>query len=91
MVAFTSQNAIIVRGEADKVALAAKMIHDLDKPRSEVVVDIMVMEASSSFTRQLTAAIASTGLNLPVAFNPRQSIQVQSTTISTNKPDQQHQ
>ena len=56
VVAFTSQNAIIVRGEADQVALAAKMIHDLDKPRAEVVVDILVMEASSVFTRQLTAA-----------------------------------
>ncbi len=83
VVAFNSQNAIIVRGEADKVALAAKMIHDLDKPRSEVVVDILVMEASSSFTRQLTAAIASTGLNLPIVFTPRQSIQVQSSTTST--------
>ncbi len=83
VVAFTSQNAIIVRGEADKVALAAKMIHDLDKPRSEVVVDILVMEASSSFTRQLSAAIASTGLNLPITFNPRQSIQVQTSTTST--------
>ena len=56
VVAFTSQNAILVRGEADKVALASKMIHDLDKPRSEVVVDIMVMEASSNFSRQITAA-----------------------------------
>jgi general secretion pathway protein D len=80
VVAFTSQNAIIVRGEQDQVALAAKMIHDLDKPRAEVVVDIMVMEASSVFTRQLTTAIASTGLNVPLNFTPRSSIQVQSTT-----------
>ena len=84
VVAFTSQNAIIVRGEADKVALAAKMIHDLDKPRSEVVVDIMVMEASSSFTRQLSTAIASTGLNVPITFNPRTSIQVQSSNSTTS-------
>src|SRR5215471_2234022 len=48
VVAFTSQNAIIIRGEADQVALAAKMIHDLDKPRSEVVVDILVLAASST-------------------------------------------
>jgi general secretion pathway protein D len=84
VVAFTSQNAIIVRGEADKVALAAKMIHDLDKPRSEVVVDIMVMEASTSFTRQLSAAIASTGLNVPFNFNPRTSIQVQNSTSTSS-------
>jgi general secretion pathway protein D len=83
VVAFTSQNAIIVRGESDQVALASKMIHDLDKPRAEVVVDIMVMEASSIFTRQLTTAIASTGLNVPLTFTPRTSLQVQSTTSSS--------
>jgi general secretion pathway protein D len=84
VVAFTSQNAIIVRGEADQVALAAKMIHDLDKPRAEVVVDIMVMEASSVFSRQLTTALASTGLNVPLNFTPRSGLQVQSTTTNTN-------
>ena len=71
VVAYNSQNAIIVRGETDQVALAEKMIRDLDKPRAEVVVDILVLEASSVFSRQLTAAIASTGLNVPVAFTPR--------------------
>jgi general secretion pathway protein D len=76
VVAFTSQNAIIVRGEADQVALAAKMIHDLDKPRAEVVVDILVMEASSVFKRQVTAAIASTGLNIPISFTPRTGLSV---------------
>jgi general secretion pathway protein D len=76
VVAFTSQNAIIVRGEADQVALAAKMIHDLDKPRAEVVVDILVMEASSVFKRQVTAAIASTGLNVPISFTPRTGLSV---------------
>jgi general secretion pathway protein D len=84
VVAFTSQNAIIVRGESDQVALAAKMIHDLDKPRAEVVVDIMVMEASSVFTRQLTTAIASTGLNVPVNFTPRSSLQIQSSSSSNS-------
>ena len=86
VVAFTSQNAIIVRGEADQVALASKMIHDLDKPRAEVVVDIMVMEASSVFTRQLTTAVASTGLNVPLTFTPRTSLQVQTSnsTSTTN-------
>ncbi|SPE37939.1 Type II and III secretion system protein [Candidatus Sulfopaludibacter sp. SbA6] len=83
VVAYNAQRAIIVRGEADQVALAGKMIHDLDKPRAEVVVDILVLEASSTFSRQITAAIASTGLNLPINFTPRSSIQVQSSTSST--------
>ena len=72
---YNSQNAIIAKGSADQVALAEKILHDLDKPKSEVVVDIIVIEASTVYTRQLTAAIASTGLNLPVTFNPRTSIQ----------------
>ncbi len=80
---FLGQNALVVRGEADKVELAEKIIRDLDKPKSEVVVDVMVIEASSVFTRQLTAAIASTGLNVPVNFYPRQSLQVQSNSSTT--------
>ncbi|HYW42379.1 MAG TPA: secretin N-terminal domain-containing protein, partial [Bryobacteraceae bacterium] len=83
VVVYNSQNAIIVRGEADQVALAEKMIKDIDKPKSEVVVDIIVMEASSVFSRQLTSALASTGLNMPINFNPRASIQAQSTSSST--------
>ena len=74
VVAYNSQNAIIVRGEADQVSLAEKMIHDLDKARSEVVVDVLVMEASTIFKRQLTAALASTGLNIPITFTPRSGL-----------------
>jgi general secretion pathway protein D len=84
VVAFTNQPAIIVRGEADQVALAAKMIHDLDKQRAEVVVDILVMEASSIFKRQLTAAIASTGLTLPVNFSPRGGLKVVTDATTTS-------
>ena len=82
---YNSQNAIIAKGSADQVALAEKILHDLDKPKSEVVVDIIVIEASTVYTRQLTAAIASTGLNMPINFNPRQSIQsiVTGTTGAT--------
>jgi len=87
VVAYNSQNAIIVRGEADKVALAAKMIHDLDKPKSEVVVDIMVLEASTSFTRQLTAAVASTGLTVPFTWNPRNPVTTTSSGSSGTGTD----
>jgi general secretion pathway protein D len=89
VVAFTSQNAIIVRGEADQVALAAKMISDLDKPRAEVVVDILVMEASSVFRRELTAALSPTGLNMPINFTPRGGLKVvqDATTTPPNNDD----
>ena len=77
-----SQNAIVAKCTGDKMALAEKIVHDLDKPRSEVVVDIFVIEASSVFTRSLTAALASTGLNVPFNFTPRTSIQVQGGTTT---------
>jgi general secretion pathway protein D len=82
---YNAQNAIIAKGSADQVALAEKILHDLDKPKSEVVVDIIVMEASSVYTRQLTAAIAPTGLNIAATFSPRTSLQVvtNSTTTTT--------
>jgi len=83
VVAYNAQRAIIVRGETDQVALAGKMIHDLDKPRAEVIVDILVMEASSTFSRQITAAIASTGLNQAISFTPRTSIQVQGSSSTS--------
>jgi len=78
-----SQNAIVAKCTADRMALADKIVHDLDKPRSEVVVDIYVIEASSVFTRSLSAALAGTGLNVPFNFTPRTSIQVQGSTTST--------
>jgi general secretion pathway protein D len=83
---FEGQWAIIAKGTADKVALAEKIIHDLDKPRSEVVIDIFVMEASSVYMRSLAAGPFSTGVNLAANFTPRTSIQVQqaATTATTS-------
>jgi general secretion pathway protein D len=81
---YNSQNAIIARGEADRIALAEKIINDLDKPRSEVVVDILVLEATQTFSRQITAALASTGLNVPVNFTPRAGLQVPITNNTNN-------
>ena len=33
--------------------LVEKIIHDLDRPKAEVVVDIIVMETSTDYSRQL--------------------------------------
>jgi general secretion pathway protein D len=83
---YNAQNAIIAKGSADQVALAEKLLHDLDKPKSEVVVDIIVMEASTVYTRQLSTAIISGGLNVPGSFTPRSGLQVvtQPSTTNTN-------
>ena len=72
--AFTygAQNAILVRGTSDQVALAEKLILDLDKPKAEVVVDIIVMQASRSRARDLAATLAygsAAGINsLPITY-----------------------
>src|SRR5215510_4106360 len=49
----TSMNAIIVRDTADRIAIAEKIIEDLDKAKSEVLVDAMVLEVDRSMLRQL--------------------------------------
>jgi len=75
--------AIIAKCSSDRMALAEKIIHDLDKPRAEVVVDILVIEASSSFMKNIAAGLGTTGLNVPFAFSPRSSLQVQGSTTTT--------
>jgi general secretion pathway protein D len=49
----TSMNAIIVRDTADRIAIAEKIIKDLDKPKGEVLVDATVMEVDITTLRQL--------------------------------------
>jgi general secretion pathway protein D len=71
---YNTQNAIIARGEADRIALAEKIISDLDKPRAEVVVDVLVMRTSSGVARKLAANLAQGGINIPLVYNPRQNI-----------------
>jgi len=56
---YNAQNMILVRGEADKIALADKLIADLDKPKAEVVVDVLVMEVNRARTRDLAATLVS--------------------------------
>jgi general secretion pathway protein D len=65
---YNAQNAIIARGEADRIALAEKIINDLDKPRSEVVVDIVVLQSARNRSRDLAAAFAQTGINIPITY-----------------------
>lgn len=56
-----SQSAIVVRGTVDQIGLAEKILMDLDKPKAEVVVDVIVMEANKSKTRDLAMSPMSGG------------------------------
>lgn len=48
-----SQGALVVRGTPDQIALAQKLVGDLDRARSEVIVEVAVMQVSRSKTRTL--------------------------------------
>ena len=79
---YGAQNAIIVRAEADKVALAEKIVADLDKPRGEVLVDVLVMTVNRNRERDLAAAVAPAGINSPISFTPRSSIATGGSTTT---------
>ena len=80
---YTAQNALILRAEANRMALAEKIIADLDKPKSEVVIDVLVMEVNSVHMRKLAAAFAPNGISTQIMFTPRSSIVGGTTTTTT--------
>jgi general secretion pathway protein D len=85
MFTYNEQNAIVVRDTVDKVALVEKLLHDMDKPRAELLVDIIVLNANSDKSRQLGAGLVSggtNGLSIPFAFSPTNPV-VGSTTSGT--------
>jgi general secretion pathway protein D len=49
----TATNAIIIRDTPDRVAIAEKIISDLDKAKPEVLVEAMVLEVDRNTLRQL--------------------------------------
>jgi general secretion pathway protein D len=48
-----SQNAIIVRDTADKLAIARKLLKDIDKAKPEVIIQVEVLSASTDRMRNL--------------------------------------
>ena len=76
----------MVRDTVDKVALVEKLLHDMDKPKSEVLVDVIVMDVSSDRSRSLGAGLVSgstTGLAVPFTFLPQTTTNTTSTTGTT--------
>src|SRR5208337_960329 len=43
---FPSQQAVVVRGTPDQIAMAEKLIDDLDKSRPEVIVEVAIMQVN---------------------------------------------
>src|SRR2546423_13859 len=48
-----SEGAIVVRGSPDQIALAGKLVDDLDRSKPEVVVDVAVMQITKDKSRTL--------------------------------------
>ncbi|MCY4596174.1 MAG: hypothetical protein OXC19_15420, partial [Bryobacterales bacterium] len=61
MFTVASMNAIVMRGSRAKVAIAEKIVHDMDKPKPEVIVDVLVLETSKSTKRTLGLVPTSSG------------------------------
>jgi general secretion pathway protein D len=72
-----SQNALVVRGTPDQIALAEKLVDDLDKARPEVIVDIAVMQVSKDRSRTL-------GLNPPTSATVTLQSNINTTTTTTS-------
>ncbi len=49
----TAMNAIIIRDTADRIAIAEKIIEDLDKAKPEVIVEATILEVDRNTLRQL--------------------------------------
>jgi general secretion pathway protein D len=65
---WTGQMAVLIRAEADRVALAEKLIADMDKPKAEVVIDVLVLEHNLDNSRNLAFGLAD-GINSTIAYN----------------------
>ena len=72
-----SEGAIVVRGTPDQVALAGKLVGDLDKSKPEVVVDVAVMQINKDRKRTL-------GISPPTSATLALQPNVNTTTVVNN-------
>jgi general secretion pathway protein D len=77
-----SQNALVVRGTPDQIALAEKLVDDLDKARPEVIIDIAVMQISKDKSRTLGLS-PPTSATIQLQDNLTTSTSTSTTTTGT--------
>src|SRR5216684_2432288 len=89
-----SQSAIVVRGTPDQIALAQKLIDDLDKAKPEVIVEVAVMQVSRDRIRNLgisppTSATVALQSNVTTTTNTGTTgtTTTPTTTSSTGTPN----
>jgi general secretion pathway protein D len=71
-----TQAAIVVRGTPDQIALAQKLVTDLDKPKAEVLVDVAIMQVNRDKSRTL-------GINPPTSGSVTLQNNINTTTTTT--------
>ena len=71
-----SEGALVVRGTPDQMALAQKLVNDLDKSKSEVMVDVAVMQISRDRSRTL-------GINPPTSATVQLQPNINTTTTTS--------
>jgi general secretion pathway protein D len=75
-----SQNAIIVRDTPDKLAIARKLLKDIDKAKPEVVIQVEVLSASTERMRDLGVL---PGQSASLTFTPPGSTSSSSSSTTT--------
>lgn len=76
-----AQNAIVVRGTPAKLALAGRIIRNIDKARPEVLLHVQVLQARLDHMRNLGIT---PGQSAVLAFTPRSSIQPSTSSSSSS-------
>jgi general secretion pathway protein D len=83
-------NAIVISDTPAKVAAAEQLIHDLDRGKAEVLVDVAILEADRDFIRDLglSPVVLSGSTQLAVGFTPPGSTATSSSggTTTTTTP-----
>jgi general secretion pathway protein D len=75
-----AQSAIIIRDTPDKIALAEKIIRDIDKAKPEVIIQVQVLEARIDNLRNLGIL---PGQSASVQINPNSTTTSNTTTTTT--------
>ena len=74
-----SQGAIVVRGTPDQVALAQKLVDDLDKAKPEVLIEVAIMEVSRDKMKNL-------GISPPTSVTVQLQPNINTTTTHDRQP-----
>ena len=87
-----SQGAIVVRGTPDQLALAQKLVDDLDKAKPEVIVEVAVMQVSRDKMRNLgisppTSATVALQPNVTYEFDHHRHDDYQQFVIEQHQPE----